>query len=111
MTTEATIAPAGVLVDAEWAQQHLDDPAVRVVRDDVRERLGDRTFALVDVRSPAEYSGELFAPAALPQEGAQRAGHIPGAASIPWSSAVNEDGTFKSVDELRNLYGSKGITS
>jgi thiosulfate/3-mercaptopyruvate sulfurtransferase len=86
------------------------DFALRAYRDDVLERLGDGGFALVDVRSPAEYAGELLAPAALPQEGAQRAGHIPGATSIPWASAVNEDGTFKSADELRELYGSKGIT-
>ncbi len=67
--------------------------------------------ALVDVRSPAEFSGELLAPAALPQEGAQRGGHIPGAANIPWAQAVNDDGTFKSVDELRELYAAKGITA
>jgi thiosulfate/3-mercaptopyruvate sulfurtransferase len=64
----------------------------------------------VDVRSPAEYSGELLAPAHLPQEGAQRGGHIPGAANIPWSMAVREDGTFKAADELRALYEGKGIT-
>src|SRR5205085_1117976 len=63
-----------------------------------------------DVRSPAEYSGELLAPANLPQEGAQRGGHIPGAANIPWSMAVREDGTFKPADELRALYASKGVT-
>jgi thiosulfate/3-mercaptopyruvate sulfurtransferase len=66
--------------------------------------------ALVDVRSPAEYSGELLAPAHLPQEGAQRGGHIPGAANIPWSMAVLEDGTFKPAEELRTLYAGKGIT-
>ena len=64
---------------------------------------------MVDVRAPAEYSGELLAPAALPQEGAQRGGHIPGAANIPWGTAVAEDGTFKSVEELRQIYGGKGI--
>ena len=64
----------------------------------------------MDVRSPGEYSGELLAPANLPQEGAQRGGHIPGAANIPWSQAVREDGTFKSADELRALYGAKGVT-
>ena len=66
--------------------------------------------ALVDVRSPAEFNGELLAPAALPQEGAQRAGHVPGAANIPWATAVREDGTFKDADELRELYAAKGIT-
>ena len=65
----------------------------------------------MDVRAPAEYSGELLAPPNLPQEGAQRGGHIPGAANIPWATAVNEaDGTFKSVEELREIYGGKGIT-
>ena len=66
-------------------------------------------ISLVDVRAPAEYSGELLAPAHLPQEGAQRGGHIPGAANIPWGQAVKEDGTFKSADELRELYVGKGI--
>jgi thiosulfate/3-mercaptopyruvate sulfurtransferase len=66
---------------------------------------------LVDVRAPAEYKGDLLAPPNLPQEGAQRGGHIPGAANIPWGQAVNqEDGTFKPVEELRKLYGDKGIT-
>ncbi len=87
------------------------DFSLRAFRDDVLGSLDQADLGLVDVRSPAEYSGELLAPAALPQEGAQRAGHIPGAASIPWSQAVNEDGTFKGVDELRELYASKGITS
>ena len=65
----------------------------------------------VDVRAPAEYSGELLVPPNLPQEGAQRGGHIPGAANIPWASAVNEaDGAFKSVEELREIYRGKGIT-
>jgi thiosulfate/3-mercaptopyruvate sulfurtransferase len=84
--------------------------ALRAFRDDVLGGIGDPERALVDVRSPGEYSGELLAPAALPQEGAQRGGHVPGAASIPWASAVREDGTFKPIDELRELYGSKGVT-
>ena len=62
---------------------------------------------LVDVRSPQEYSGELIAMAGYEQEGAQRAGHIPGAASVPWAQAVSEDGTFKSADELRELYAAR----
>jgi thiosulfate/3-mercaptopyruvate sulfurtransferase len=101
---EPTYAPTGY---------QLPDPdfALRAFRDDVLGSLGRSGFALVDVRSPAEYNGELLAPAALPQEGAQRAGHIPGAQSIPWATAVNEDGTFKSADELRSIYGAKGITS
>jgi thiosulfate/3-mercaptopyruvate sulfurtransferase len=81
----------------------------RAFRDDVLQHV-DSGGALVDVRSPAEYSGELLAPAALPQEGAQRAGHVPGAANIPWATAVREDGTFKDADELRELYAAKGIT-
>jgi thiosulfate/3-mercaptopyruvate sulfurtransferase len=68
-----------------------------------------RAADLVDVRAPAEYSGELFAPANLPQEGSQRGGHIPGATNIPWASAVNEaDGTFKPAGELRRIYGEPG---
>jgi thiosulfate/3-mercaptopyruvate sulfurtransferase len=81
----------------------------RAFRDDVLAQID--AGALVDVRSPAEFNGELLAPAALPQEGAQRAGHVPGAANIPWATAVNDDGTFKSSEELRELYGSKGITA
>jgi thiosulfate/3-mercaptopyruvate sulfurtransferase len=65
--------------------------------------------ALVDVRSPAEFSGEVIAPPGM-SETAQRAGHVPGAQSIPWAQAANEDGTFKSPDELRQLYSAKGIT-
>ena len=83
---------------------------IRAYRDYILNHLRQQGFALVDVRSPGEYSGELLAPANLPQEGAQRGGHIPGAANIPWSQAVNADGTFKSADELRALYGGKGVT-
>jgi thiosulfate/3-mercaptopyruvate sulfurtransferase len=84
---------------------------IRAFRDQILRSLGRNGFALVDVRSPTEFSGELLAPAHLPQEGAQRGGHIPGAANIPWSLAVREDGTFKAADELRYLYESKGITA
>jgi thiosulfate/3-mercaptopyruvate sulfurtransferase len=83
---------------------------IRASRDQILFSLGRNGFALVDVRSPGEYSGDLLAPANLPQEGAQRGGHIPGAANIPWASAVGEDGTFKPADELRALYAGKGIT-
>jgi thiosulfate/3-mercaptopyruvate sulfurtransferase len=83
---------------------------IRAFRDQVLTSLGQHGVALVDVRSPGEYSGELLAPANLPQEGAQRGGHIPGAANIPWASAVREDGTFKSAEELRVLYEGKRIT-
>jgi thiosulfate/3-mercaptopyruvate sulfurtransferase len=65
---------------------------------------------LVDVRSPKEYTGELIHMENYPQEGATRGGHIPGAANIPWSQAVREDNTFKSYEELKELYGGKGIT-
>jgi thiosulfate/3-mercaptopyruvate sulfurtransferase len=84
------------------------DDEIRAYRDDVTESLGDG-INLVDVRSPQEYSGELIAMAGYEQEGAQRAGHIPGAASVPWAQAVREDGTFKSADELRKLYEEKGV--
>src|SRR5216684_3844595 len=86
------------------------DTGIRALRDQVLSWLGRANIALVDVRSPGEYSGELLAPANLPQEGAQRGGHIPGAANIPWSQAVRADGTFKPADELRSLYGSNGVT-
>ena len=85
--------------------------AIRAFRDQVHGKLGQAGVTLVDVRSPGEYSGELLAPANLPQEGAQRGGHIPGAANIPWGSAVREDGTFKSAAELKALYEGKGVTS
>ena len=71
----------------------------------------DSATRLVDVRSPQEFSGELIAMPGYEQEGAQRAGHIPGAASVPWAQAVREDGTFKSADELSELYGAKGVTN
>jgi thiosulfate/3-mercaptopyruvate sulfurtransferase len=86
------------------------DKSVRAFREDVFKHLETRQ-PLVDVRSPKEYSGELIAMPNYPQEGAQRGGHIPGAASIPWSQATNEaDSTFKSPEELRQLYESRGIT-
>ena len=82
--------------------------AIRAYRDDVAERIGKA--GLVDVRSPGEYSGELLAPENLPQEGAQRGGHIPTAKNIPWAKAVKEDGTFKDVADLKELYGAQGIS-
>jgi thiosulfate/3-mercaptopyruvate sulfurtransferase len=81
---------------------------LRADRDYIKTRLGQPSFGLVDVRSPAEYVGDIIAPPGM-SETAQRAGHIPGAANIPWSQAVAEDGTFKSKEELKQLYGSKGI--
>lgn len=86
------------------------DTSIRALRDRVLAGVGKSGVALVDVRAPKEYSGELIAPENLPQEGAQRAGHIPGAVNIPWGQAVNEDGTFKSAPELQALYGGKGVT-
>jgi thiosulfate/3-mercaptopyruvate sulfurtransferase len=92
---------------ATFAAQSGDE-AIRAHREEVLAALSEGT-SLVDVRSPQEYSGELIAMAGYEQEGAQRAGHIPGAISVPWAQAVNEDGTFKSADELRELYTSKGV--
>ena len=82
---------------------------IRAYRDQVLSEVNSSSINLVDVRAPAEYSGELLAPEALPQEGAQRGGHIPSAANVPWGQAVAEDGTFKSADDLQALYGGKGI--
>jgi thiosulfate/3-mercaptopyruvate sulfurtransferase len=84
------------------------DEGIRARRDEVMKAL-DADVNLVDVRSPQEFSGELIAMAGYEQEGAQRSGHIPSAISVPWAQAVNEDGTFKSADELRELYTSKGV--
>jgi thiosulfate/3-mercaptopyruvate sulfurtransferase len=86
------------------------DEKIRAKRDEMLGLLGTDT-SLVDVRSPQEYSGELIAMAGYEQEGAQRGGHIPGAANVPWAQAVNEDGTFKSADDLRELYEGKGVVN
>ncbi|CAN5580098.1 sulfurtransferase [soil metagenome] len=83
---------------------------IRAYRDQVVSGIGREGRGLVDVRSPEEYRGELAAPAHLPQEAAQRKGHIPSAVNVPWGTAVAEDGTFKPADELRQIYGAKGIT-
>ncbi|MCX7595567.1 MAG: sulfurtransferase [Fischerella sp.] len=105
LTTEVpAIAPTTYQAkDPDWS--------IRALRDLVNDYIGKANCALVDVRSPQEYSGELLAPENLPQEGAQRGGHIPGAVNIPWSMAVRDDGTFKLADELQALYGGKGITA
>jgi len=84
---------------------------LRIFRDEVLQRAKSGDGVWVDVRSPEEFRGELLAPPHLPQEQAQVPGHIPGASNITWSKAVNEDGTFKSPDELRKLYESEGVTS
>ena len=84
------------------------DFSLRAFRDDILPHVGDGSIALVDVRSPAEFNGEVIAPPGM-TETAQRAGHIPGAASIPWAQQVREDGTFKSAEELTALYAAKGV--
>ncbi len=83
------------------------DLGIRAFRDEVVENIGVKN--LVDVRSPDEYAGRLLAPAHLPQEQAQRAGHVPTAANIPWSKAANDDGTFRADDELKKLYEDEGV--
>ncbi|HWH54826.1 MAG TPA: sulfurtransferase [Gaiellaceae bacterium] len=100
-------APAPAQAEYKAAER---DESIRTYRDDVKQGIGAHEKALVDVRSPQEYSGELVSPPGYEQEGAQRAGHIPTAQSIPWAQAVNDDGTFKPVDELRALYEGKGVT-
>jgi thiosulfate/3-mercaptopyruvate sulfurtransferase len=86
------------------------DESIRVFRDEVLTGLGIPGRALVDVRSPGEYSGELLAPPGYEQEGALRGGHIPTAVSIPWATAVRDDGTFRPAAELHELYASRGVT-
>ncbi|MEU8123186.1 sulfurtransferase [Spirillospora sp. NPDC049024] len=83
------------------------DLSIRAFRDEVVDAIGKQN--LIDVRSPDEFSGKLLAPAHLPQEQSQRAGHVPTAANIPWSKAANDDGTFKSDEELRALYTEAGV--
>src|SRR6185295_18872888 len=86
------------------------DESIRSYRDEVLKNVGAQKINLVDVRSPDEFTGKILAPEALiGKEGAQRGGHIPGAKNIPWAKAVNEDGTFKSADELKKLYESAGV--
>jgi thiosulfate/3-mercaptopyruvate sulfurtransferase len=91
-------------------QARSPDLTIRAFRPQVEKWLEQPGGAMVDVRSPDEYTGKLLHMVNYPQEGAQRGGHIPGAQSIPWATAANSDGTFKSVAELRAIYGSKGIT-
>jgi thiosulfate/3-mercaptopyruvate sulfurtransferase len=86
------------------------NPALRAFRDDVQTAIDNPAQGMVDVRSPGEFSGQLLAPENLPQEGAQRGGHVPSARNIPWSTAAAADGTYKSPDELRKIYGDKGLT-
>jgi thiosulfate/3-mercaptopyruvate sulfurtransferase len=101
LTTEVTPRPA---TEYKAKEARTD---IRAFRDEVIAAIGEK--ALVDVRSPDEFSGKLLAPAHLPQEQSQKAGHIPTAKNIPWAKTANEDGTFKSNDELTALYGEAGV--
>ncbi|NIH86432.1 sulfurtransferase [Amycolatopsis granulosa] len=83
------------------------DTSIRAFRDEVVEAIGTKN--LVDVRSPDEFTGKLLAPAHLPQESAQRGGHIPSALNVPWAKTANEDGTFKTAEELKELYSEAGL--
>ena len=107
LTTEVPSYPKGNYTPGER------DPSLRAFRDEVLKHI-DKTKAgegaMVDVRSPGEFSGEVTHMPSYPQEGVLRGGHIPGSSNIPWSQAANEDGTFKSADELKNLYADKGVT-
>jgi thiosulfate/3-mercaptopyruvate sulfurtransferase len=97
-------SPSGFAISA------AERPEIRALRDEVISKVGSDA-GLIDVRAPEEYRGEKLAPDHLPQEQSQVPGHIPGAANIPWGQAANDDGTFKSADDLRALYEGKGITS
>jgi thiosulfate/3-mercaptopyruvate sulfurtransferase len=101
------LSPDTVERPATQYQAEDADTSIRAFRDEVVASIGQQN--LVDVRSPDEFAGKLVAPAHLPQEGAQRPGHIPTAVNVPWSKAANEDGTFKSDDELRTLYADAGL--
>ncbi len=105
LTREVPSYPA-----ASYSAPERDDASIRAFRDQVREHIKASGTALVDVRSPQEYSGERTHMPEYPQEGTLRGGHIPTAASIPWAQAVNADSTFKSLEDLQALYGGKGIT-
>ena len=105
---ELTTAPSDVERTSYAAGEA--NPSLRVLQPDVRAAVGDGSTVMVDVRSPAEFTGEILAPPGL-AELAQRGGHIPGADNVPWLTAVNEaDGTFKSADELLEIYGARGAT-
>jgi thiosulfate/3-mercaptopyruvate sulfurtransferase len=101
LTTETVTRPA---TQYKAAEPNLD---IRAFRDEAVAAIGQKS--LVDVRSPDEFAGRLLAPAHLPQEQAQRGGHIPTAINVPWSKAANDDGTFKSDDDLKTLYGDAGL--
>jgi thiosulfate/3-mercaptopyruvate sulfurtransferase len=101
LTTEVADRPAGSYIAQD------PDLAIRAFRDEVVDAIGTKN--LVDVRSPDEFSGKILAPAHLPQEQSQRPGHVPSAINIPWSKAANEDGTFRSDEELAKLYTEAGL--
>jgi thiosulfate/3-mercaptopyruvate sulfurtransferase len=105
LTTDAPQhAPGSITLPNETREE------LRAYRQEVIDGIGLQERDLVDVRSPEEFRGELSAPAHLPQEAAQRRGHIPGAVNVPWSTAVAEDGTFKPIEQLRELYAAKGVS-
>ena len=104
LTTDAPSHAPGTITLPTRTREEL-----RAYRQQVIDGIGSAERSLVDVRSPEEFRGELSAPAHLPQEAAQRRGHIPGAVNVPWSQAVAPDGTFKPIEELRELYGARGI--
>ncbi|MGH3695259.1 MAG: sulfurtransferase [Pseudonocardiaceae bacterium] len=102
LTTDEVSRPA-----TSYTAAQDQDTTIRAFRQEVVDAIGNKN--LVDVRSPDEFSGKIMAPAHLPQEQAQRPGHIPTALNVPWSKAANEDGTFRSDDELAALYGAAGL--
>jgi len=105
LTTDAPDhAPGSITLPNETREE------LRAYRQEVIDGIGSHDRDLVDVRSPEEFRGEVSAPAHLPQEAAQRRGHIPGAVNVPWSTAVAEDGTFKPIEQLRELYAAKGVS-
>jgi thiosulfate/3-mercaptopyruvate sulfurtransferase len=106
LSKEVPSYPAG-----SYKAPERDDQTIRAFRDQVKEHIKKSGVALVDVRSPQEYSGERTHMPEYPQEGTLRGGHIPTAVSIPWAQAVKEDSTFKSREDLETLYGGKGVTA
>ena len=102
LSTDEVSRPA-----TSYTAKQDQDTSIRAFRQEVVDAIGNKN--LVDVRSPDEFSGKIMAPAHLPQEQAQRPGNIPSALNVPWSKAANEDGTFKSDDELRALYEAAGL--
>jgi len=107
----ATLALIIFAAGAPTTYQAQDaDLSIRAFLPEVQQLLGNSRTVLVDVRSPQEFTGEILAPPEYPTEHAQRGGHIPGAKNIPWAQAVQEDGTFKSPEDLKALYQTKGVT-